>query len=270
MPHDGPKCYNTGVTDNLAIAFSVLDLTGVVLNGILGGVLARQRRFDAVGFGVLAIVSALGGGVLRDVLLQSGRPIALTNPWYLPGALAGAFIAFLVPLDRRGWQRLYPVIDALVMGTWAATGATRSLAVGLDPTPAVLLGITTAVGGGIIRDVAVGQVPSVFTPGSALYATSALVAATTMVALEGSGFPPQYAMLVATVVGAMLALISKWRQWRLPTDAGDAVTMTRGQVRALIRRTERSVLRRIRLRDVRPGRRREVDPGSAADDPGPM
>lgn len=103
------------MNENLAVAFSVIDLTGVVLNGILGGMLARQHRFDAVGFAVLAIISALGGGMVRDVLLDT-RPVALTDPWYLICALTGATVAFVIPLDVKLWRRLSPIIDAIVLG----------------------------------------------------------------------------------------------------------------------------------------------------------
>ncbi|MBD4567083.1 trimeric intracellular cation channel family protein, partial [Xanthomonas citri pv. citri] len=74
----------------------LVDLLGVLTNGILGGVVARQLRMDLVGFVVLAIVSGLGGGMLRDTLLQQGFPVALTNPAYLTSALAGALIAYLL------------------------------------------------------------------------------------------------------------------------------------------------------------------------------
>ena len=84
--------------------FRAIDLTGVLLNGVLGGRLARMKRFDAVGFCVLAITSALGGGMVRDVLLGAAPPVALTDPRYLTVALAGAGVAMLWKLDSRPWR----------------------------------------------------------------------------------------------------------------------------------------------------------------------
>ena len=83
--------------------FRVIDLLGVLLNGILGGRIARIKRFDAVGFMVLAIMCALAGGMLRDIMLDQGPPVALTDPFYLGTALVGALVAMLWRLDSRFW-----------------------------------------------------------------------------------------------------------------------------------------------------------------------
>ena len=80
-------------------AFRAVDLTGVLANALLGGVVARAERLDPVGFGILAIVSGLGGGLIRDTLLQRGTPIALTDYAYILTALAGALIAFSVRIE---------------------------------------------------------------------------------------------------------------------------------------------------------------------------
>src|SRR5215217_4413880 len=90
----------------------VVDLLGVLANALLGGVVARQHRLDPVGFGALALLSGLGGGVIRDVLLQRGTPVALTDPAYLFTVLGGAAVAFVIPIDGRVWQRMFPLVDA--------------------------------------------------------------------------------------------------------------------------------------------------------------
>lgn len=194
--------------------FRALDLTGVFLNAVLGGTIARQRRFDLAGFVILAIVSALGGGMLRDTLLQAGTPVALTDPYYLTTAMAGALVAFLVPLGGRWWSRTFLVGDALVLGCWAATGSTKALAAGLGVLPAIMLGVITAVGGGMIRDVVVGQPPVIF-GGNTLYATSAVFACVVVIALDSVG-QQTLGMALAIVVGAGLSIVAHWRQWTLP------------------------------------------------------
>lgn len=209
-----------------------LDLVGVFLNGVLGGTIARQRRFDLVGFAILAIVSALGGGILRDTLLQQGPPVALTDPWYLTTALVGALVAFVVRLEGRWWNRTYLVGDSLVLGCWAAVGAGRALQADLGVLPAVLLGVTTAVGGGMIRDVVVGQVPAVF-GGNTLYATSAVFACLTLIPLHQAGFETA-GVYAAIVVGAGLSLLARRRRWTLP-DA-DAVRLRPPSLRQRRRR----------------------------------
>ena len=109
------------------LIFQAVDLAGVLANGVLGGLLARRLGFDPVGFVVLALISGLGGGVLRDLLLLV-PPVALHNPAYLGVALAGAAIAFLVDLRGTLTHRGLVVADALALGAWAATGATKAAA----------------------------------------------------------------------------------------------------------------------------------------------
>jgi uncharacterized membrane protein YeiH len=194
--------------------FRVIDLTGVLANAVLGGAMARAARLDPVGFGVLAILSGLGGGLLRDTLLQQGTPVALVDPAYVLTALAGAAIAFVVHVEGRLWDRVFPYLDALALGCWAAVGAEKAIAFGLGWLPAVLLGTITAVGGGMIRDVVLRRIPSIF-GGTTLYATSALIASGVMVALSRAGHPT-IGLVAATLTGAALTLIARWRNWQLP------------------------------------------------------
>lgn len=218
--------------------FRVVDLSGVLLNAILGGMVARERRFDIVGFVLLAIVSALGGGLLRDVLLQAGRPLALTDPQYLLFALAGALVAYLVNLRGRVWNILFPVADALALGTWAATGATRSLQVGVGWLPALFLGLATAVGGGSIRDVAVGRVPAIF-GGNRLYAIPAMLSAAIVVAGHALRLSSQTGLVVATLAGAGLALGAHVFGWSVPVHGDGALSGVRGRLAGGARRGRR-------------------------------
>lgn len=191
-----------------------LDLAGVFANALLGGSVARRLRFDPVGFAALAIASGLGGGVIRDTLLQRGTPVALTDSAYLLTALAGAAVAFAVRFEGRVWDRAFPFVDALALGCWAAAGAQKALLVGLWWLPAILLGTVTAVGGGVVRDLCVGRVPTVF-GGNTLYATCALLASAVMVGMRTVGLPGP-GSIAATVVGAGLCLLARWRRWILP------------------------------------------------------
>ena len=204
----------TDVNGAVTEALRVVDLIGVLANAVLGGVLARTRGFDPVGFAALAVVSGLGGGVLRDVLLQRGTPVALTDYAYVITALAGATIAFLLPVEGRLWDRGFPFVDALALGCWAAAGSQKTLELGLGWLPAVLLGTITAVGGGVIRDVLLRRVPTVF-GGNTLYATSAVVASVVMVICWRTGHP-SLGLVATTVVGAGLTLLSQYRGWQLP------------------------------------------------------
>lgn len=194
--------------------FRVLDLSGVFANAMLGGVIARREKLDPVGFVVLAVLSGLGGGLIRDTLLQHGTPVALTDYAYLLTAFAGAAVTFLIRVEGRLWNRVWPVLDALALGCWAAAGAEKTLGVGLGWLPAVLLGTITAVGGGAVRDVVIRRVPAVL-GGNTLYATAAAASSGVLVILHAVGHRG-VGMLVALVVGAGLCLVARWRGWILP------------------------------------------------------
>lgn len=196
----------------------VLDLMGVFFNALLGGVLARSYRLDAIGFAVLAVLSGLGGGIIRDLLLQAGPPVAMTDSAYLLTALAGATAAFLIRLEGRVWDKIFPPIDALAIGLWATVGAQKTLTVGLSPLTAVLLGMITAVGGGFSRDVVLRRIPGIL-GGNTLYATGAFAAALTQVGFSLTGHA-QIGSIVATLVGMTLVLIARYRGWMLPPGAG--------------------------------------------------
>ena len=222
-----------------------LDLSGVFFNAILGGVVAREHRLDPIGFAVLAVLSGLGGGIIRDTLLQAGPPVAFTDNAYVFTALAGAAIAFVIRLEGRAWDRAFPPIDALALGLlragigkgdrvgiWAPNcaewtfvqyatakiGAQKTLAVGLGPLAAIILGMVTAVGGGFVRDMVLRRIPTIL-GGSTLYATCALAAAGTAVLFTELG-QTTLASFVATAVGAGLCLLARYRGWVLPAGTG--------------------------------------------------
>jgi len=221
------------------LALRVVDLVGVVLNGLIGGSIARHKHFDAVGFVVLAIVSALGGGIMRDVLLASGRPVAIDDPSYLIGALTGAGIAFFLRFSGRVWRVFFGLADAVCLGAWAATGTAKSLAHGVHWLPAMILGVATAVGGGMIRDVTAGSVPQVF-GGSTLYATPAMLSAGVYAAATvGFGLPGAASLGAATVAGATLAAISQAYGWRLPVHGDGTYAAARARLARARRRAAR-------------------------------
>ena len=113
--------------DTALTILRIADLLGVLGCALLGGLVARSRGFDPVGFAVLAVVSGLGGGIVRDVLLGQGPPVALTDTAYVAFALSGAAVAYLVPLGGRLWSRGFPIVDAVALGCWAAAGTQKTL-----------------------------------------------------------------------------------------------------------------------------------------------
>ena len=234
--------------------FRALDLVGVLGNALLGGVIARREGLDLIGFGTLAVLSGLGGGMIRDVLLQLGPPVALTDYSYLLTALFGALVSFLLSVRGRVWDRAWPVIDAVALGCWATVGAQKTLDAGLGWLPAILLGVITAVGGGAVRDVVLRRVPGVL-GGNTLYATPALVAAGALTLLSETGHP-RAGSVAGLLVGAGVCLAARWRGWILPS----ADAWSPAQV---VRRRPRLTSTRARRRRRASTRRRHPTPPDA-------
>lgn len=196
--------------------FRIVDLGGVLANGMLGGVLARRLGFDPVGFVTLAVLAALGGGLVRDTLLQVPA-VALHDPAYLATAVAGASIAFLITIDGKWSTRALVVADALALGCWAATGTGKAMEVaGLAMPAAVLIGVITAIGGGMIRDIVVARIPVVFT--GTLYASVAVLASVQMAIFLRLDLP-EIGMAVAIGTAGVVVIAARRRGWVLPQPA---------------------------------------------------
>lgn len=180
-----------------------LDLSGTFVFGLNGALTAvRGARLDIVGVITLGMITALGGGIIRDVLLGDAPPATFRDWRYLAVAAGGAFIAFVFARHLGRVAGSIEVLDAVGLGVFAVTGAAKALDFGLGPAQAVILGTLTAVGGGTLRDVLIGRVPTVLREG--LYAIPALVGAALTVAAVLTGI---YAVPAAAVAIAACILI---------------------------------------------------------------
>ena len=157
-----------------------LDLTGTFAFALDGALTAlRVTRLDIVGVVTLGMITALGGGIIRDVLLDSLPPATFSDWRYLAVAAVGGLIVFLVGSHLERLNRFLNLLDAAGLSLFAVTGASKALGLGLGPAQAVILGGLTGVGGGTLRDVLIREVPSVLRSG--LYAIPALIGATAVV-----------------------------------------------------------------------------------------
>lgn len=162
------------------------DLAGTFAFGLNGALTAvRAARLDIVGVVTLGMITALGGGIIRDVLMGSLPPATFTDWRYLAVAAGGGLVAF--GFSRRLDKLAGPIIvlDAIGLSLFAVTGASTALAFGLGVGQAVILGAITAVGGGTLRDVLIRQIPTVLR--SELYAIPALLGAAVTVATSRTG-----------------------------------------------------------------------------------
>ena len=161
----------------------VLDLVGTfafALNGALTAL--RATRLDIVGVITLGMITALGGGTIRDVFLDALPPATFLDWRYLAVAAAGGLLAFLTGHHLHRLNGTINVLDAAGLGLFAVTGALKALDLGFGPAQAVIVGAITGVGGGTLRDVLIRQVPSVLSSG--LYAVPALLGATVVVVAD--------------------------------------------------------------------------------------
>ncbi len=214
--------YNEGMSAIPAVVhprelFSLLDYLGIGIASAGGALHARQHtryQYDVIGAFGLALASGLGGGIARDVLLQHGPPLALVNVGYLYTALAGAAVALMFPSSFGvRMQRAMLLIDAASISLFAVAGTTRAENFGMSWLPAIMLGITTAVGGGSLRDVLSGTTPKVFERGN-YYSIAALVAAVVYLVLEALDLPEAACVSIAAACGFSLRLASVAFNWR--------------------------------------------------------
>jgi uncharacterized membrane protein YeiH len=196
------------------IALVWLDLAGVFFFAVSGSLLAARKQFDIVGSLLLASVVSLGGGVIRDIILNT-TPAAFSNPAYLaPPLLATLLVYFLFSSVQR-FTSLLILFDAGGLALFCITGTLKALALGMNPFAAVLLGVTTAVGGGLLRDITANEVPQLFDPRD-IYALPAFAGATLTTVLWVTGsFNAITACVVAAVVFAFR--VTAWRRsWHAP------------------------------------------------------
>jgi uncharacterized membrane protein YeiH len=161
----------------------------------------------------LALASALGGGITRDLILQKGPPLAFVDIRYLITALAGAVIGMLFATRiGKNTERVIIIVDAATLGLFGVAGGTRAMNAGLRLLPAFLLGTTTAVGGGCIRDVLSGRTPKIFERGE-LYAIAAAFGTAMFLVCDAFALPREISTAVGSVCGFGLRLLSLRYHW---------------------------------------------------------
>ena len=193
----------------------VADMAGTLVFAIEGGIAAIVGNLDLLGLLVLAFATALGGGIVRDLLIGDTPPASLRNPSYAATAFLGGLTVFLLHhhLDELPVSTLM-VLDAAGLSLFAIAGTEKALQFQMHPFIAVLLGTITGVGGGTVRDIFLARIPVVLR--ADVYATAALAGAVCMIAARKLRFSPTVAALLGGLVCFSLRVISVWRHWNLP------------------------------------------------------
>jgi uncharacterized membrane protein YeiH len=201
--------------EQLKTFYTILELSGIFAFAVSGAAAAKIRGLDIFGIFVIAFTVACGGGIIRDLCIGAIPPAGLTNWTYLVVSLVAALLTIrLYPLVER---MNHPVLffDAMGLALFAITGTQKTLAFGFNAQAAILLGITTAVGGGVLRDVLLNRVPVIFE--KEIYASVALLGAVLVVAGNYIQWLSADMMtILALILCFSVRLLAMKKKWNLP------------------------------------------------------
>jgi uncharacterized membrane protein YeiH len=193
-----------------------IDLVGTFALAIQGASVAAMKDLDALGILVVSLATALGGGVMRDVILGAQPPEALRGWPMATTALAGGLLTyFFFQSVEQVPEAALVVVDAAGLSLLAVAGAEKALEYKLTPIAAVMMGALTGVGGFTIRDILLAQVPAVLRVD--FLASAALIGAAVLVGARALRVSPERAALLGGAVCFLLRVAAVWRHWQLPT-----------------------------------------------------
>jgi uncharacterized membrane protein YeiH len=202
------------VSDTLLL---ILDLAGIAVFAATGALVGVRKELDVFGVMVLALITGLGGGVVRDLLIGAVPPAALEDWRYLVVPAVTALLVFAFHPAFGRMEKQIMVLDAIGLSLFCVTGAVKAEEAGLGILAASVLGLLTGVGGGMMRDVAAGRVPVVFR--GELYATPAFAGALIATVLHHNGYESWWYVLAGGVC-LIWRLLALKRGWSAPLPPG--------------------------------------------------
>lgn len=214
MDFASPYGGHTGVFETDTV-FLIVDIFGIFVGALTGALVGLRLRYDIMGLWFLALVTGLGGGMIRDIMLPLGPPLALTNPFYLPTVAVAVAAVAIWGRHIGALKQMILVLDAIALSNFAVAGTLRAFDADLSYWSAILLGMITAVGGGIIRDMMTDTTPAIFQQAE-LYGLAALGVTLIVVAMRFLGLPREMLVLVGVGTGVFLRLGSVrwgWMSW---------------------------------------------------------
>jgi uncharacterized membrane protein YeiH len=197
----------------------ILDLFGTFFFAMSGCLLAARRNFDIVGSLLLGSLVGLGGGVIRDLIISQSVPTAFVEPIYLVAPVLAAAVVYFHVLGVQRFRRTLLIFDAGGLALFCVTGTLKALDSGMGPVTSAVLGITTAVGGGVLRDVVANEVPQIFNP-RGVYAVPAMLGASLVTLLSQLGWFNAYTGTAIAAVVFLLRVLSLRFGWRVPLAGG--------------------------------------------------
>lgn len=197
-----------------------LDLIGTFVFAMSGAAAGVKNRLDVFGVSVLAFVAGNAGGMTRDVLIGAVPPTAISHWQYLVASLIAAVATFIWYPGVARLQRIVLLFDAAGLATFAVAGTQKALAYNVNPATAALLGMLTGIGGGMMRDLLVQEIPVVLR--ADFYAVAALAGAAVVVAGHLLHWPAVPTAIAGAAVCFFMRLTAIRRGWRLPVANHDA------------------------------------------------
>jgi uncharacterized membrane protein YeiH len=193
----------------------LLDVFGTAVFAVTGAFKAIEHKYDIVGIVIVATVTGIAGGIMRDLLFGFHFPTALSNPVYIIVTTIIAICVFLLYGKLRSESKLFIIFDAVGLGVFTFIGAyIASLYFGENPLLIIIGGVITAIGGGIIRDVLVNEHPIVFT--KEIYAAASFLGVVVFYALEVAQVNLEISATATIVIVIAVRLLAVKRNWNLP------------------------------------------------------
>lgn len=215
MSEDKPQNRGASSRYNPDFLFLVVDLIGTFVFAVEGALAGINAGLDVFGLMVLAFVTALGGGTIRDLLIGAIPPNSIRDWRYATTAFAGGgAVFFFHEFIQQVPLHLLITLDAAGLALFAVSGAGKALEFGITPLLAIMMGAVTGAGGGTIRDMLLARIPAVLN--SDVYATAALAGAAVVVLAIKSKMPRGMAMTAGAAVCFALRMVAVWHGWNLP------------------------------------------------------
>lgn len=226
-------------SESVAIPLA-FELLAVVVAAATGALTARENKLDLVGAIGLAVLVSLGGGLIRDVILQEGNVYILRQPLALPVAIATAAAVFTFPVMVEKPDRLVAILDIFSVGLFAVMGADKTMLYGYPAITCVMMGFFTAVGGGLLRDVCLARVPYIFQR-SNLYAIAAIAGALAYIVLVQC---LDIWNIAAAVIGVAVTMAVRW--WSIRYNIMSPTEVDLHKLPEPVKKVARPVVRPVR------------------------
>jgi len=198
-------------TDDIVV---VIDIVGTLVFAISGALAAGEKRFDLMGVAIIAFVTALGGGTIRDMLIGA-QPVGwMDNYMYVFIVFIGVMLVFFLHERLHYFRKSFFLFDAIGLGTFAIAGMEKALSFGVSPVYAVLCGVISGCFGGLIRDVLCNDIPLIFR--KEMYALPALVGSSVYLGLDYLNVLPEISLPITIALVTLFRVFAVKYDWRLP------------------------------------------------------